>query len=63
MEEKMTEQEFYAFLGYIEAAIADDKRTTDFINKIHKLTELLDETDQDDHFGTQYWRYRLGWEK
>lgn len=53
----MKKQDFYAFLGYIEAAMADDKRTTDFINLVHKLIEMLDETDQDDYFSTEGWKH------
>lgn len=30
-------------------------------DKLLQLEALLDEADQDDYFGTEGWRYRLGW--
>jgi len=31
--------------------------------KLQELIEWLDEIDEDDFFGTEGWRHRLGWDE
>ena len=59
----MNESEFNNFLGHIEAALAHDSRTIDFIDRVSEIISMLDESDQDDYFGSEGWRHRIGWDE
>lgn len=34
----------------------------DFLQIIQQFESMLDEADEDDYFGTEGWRHRLGWD-
>ena len=59
----LSKEQFYAFLGYLEARLADDERTSDFIEAIYKIIEMVEEASCEDFYGTQGWEYRLGWDE
>lgn len=58
----LSKEMFFAYLGYIEAALADDARTEDFINTIHKLLEMIEEASQEDFYGSEGYEHALGWD-
>lgn len=45
-----------------KALIKDMDRDT-LLETIEEMIDLLDEGDQDDTFGTEGWRHRLGWDE
>lgn len=55
----MTEKEFCKILGKLEAQGGYEE----FVANIESMMSMLDETDEDDTFGTQGWRYHFGWEQ
>lgn len=57
----LTKEQFYNYLGYIEAAMAHDERTTGFIETVHEIIGLVEEASCEDFYGTQGYEYRLGW--
>lgn len=59
----MNESEFDRFIGYLEAYMADDDRVEKFIECIGEMQSMLDDADQDDYFGSEGWRHRIGWDE
>lgn len=53
----MDERDFNKFLG----AILDHRGGQEFAEIVDKMIDLLDDADEDDHFGSQGWRYMVGW--
>jgi hypothetical protein len=59
----MTETEYGIALGKILAGCAlKDEEANGFFETVLKFTDMLDEGDCDDVFGTNGWRHRMGWD-
>ena len=59
----LSKENFYAFLGYVEAAMADDERTADFLSTIFEIMVMLEEASQEDFYGSEGFEHRLGWDE
>jgi hypothetical protein len=46
-----------------EAAMVKTMSEDELRSTITEMIKLLDEGDQDDTFGTEGWRHRLGWDE
>jgi hypothetical protein len=46
----------------IDKALIDTMGEDDLREMMAAMIELLDDGDQDDTFGTEGWRHRLGWD-
>jgi len=57
----MNYTEFLMFTGKISSEYGS--KGEEFRHLILALLVMLDETDQDDYFGTQGWKYHFGWEE
>jgi len=55
----MSENEFWKLLGAIEAR---EHLGEEFVAAVNEMIGMLDSADMDDYFGTEGWRYNLGWE-
>ena len=60
----MTEREYNIAIGKLMGgALVDTDEIMRFIDVLSRFESLLNQTDQDDYFGTQGWRYLMGWEE
>lgn len=46
-----------------DKALIKDMDRDQLLETIEEMIGLLDEGDQDDMFGTEGWRHRLGWDE
>lgn len=59
----LSKEQFYAFLGYIECAMADDERIDGFLETIEKIMSMVEEASQEDFYGTEGFEHALGWDE
>ena len=59
----MTEKEYNICLGKIIAGKPLDEDTAQsLVSLLSRFEDMLDDTDQEDYFGTEGWRHYVGWE-
>jgi len=58
--ELRTEKELDMIRGKMLVAAATQKELHDFLTYVATLEGLLEEADNDDYFGTEGWRHRIG---
>lgn len=58
----MTEKEYNIAIGKIlSGKPLSDEEANLFIETLGEFENMLDEGDQDDYYGTEGWRHRMGW--
>lgn len=58
----MTEKEYNKALALLGAGkCLPDHTAQQLIDVVEKMERMLDESDQDDYFSTEGWRYHFGW--
>ena len=60
MSQHISEDEFQKMLGAIELSHGEKGKA--FVEKVEQMKSMLDETDEDDYFGTEGWKRHFGWE-
>lgn len=59
----MTEKEYNKALALLGAnKCLDDSTAQNFISVVETMERMMDDADCEDAFGTQGWRYHLGWD-
>jgi hypothetical protein len=57
------EIDFHLMLRQIEKTLNEgDEEGTKFVDDIYDMMDLLNEGDDNDYYGTEGWKHRLGWE-
>jgi len=46
----------------MESLNATKEEVVDFMAIVDKLMDMIEEANGDDYYGTQGWKYTLGWE-
>ena len=49
--------------GKLEVNRASDKDIKYFLDYVAKLEELVEEASQEDFYGTEGWKHRIGWDE
>lgn len=59
----ISEKQFYKLLGKIQAGkpLTEDE-FSNFEEVIDSMTDLMNDADSDDAFGTEGWKHRMGWD-
>jgi hypothetical protein len=58
--ELRSESELDMIRGKMMVAAATDKEQRDFLTYVASIEGLLEEADNDDYFGSEGWRHRIG---
>jgi len=59
----MSQSEYYKLFGEISAGGSPDiEELSAFLRIVSEMESMLDEADEDDYFGTEGWKHRLGWD-
>lgn len=57
-----SESDFNVIRGKMLVNHQSQEELFDFLATIAEMEAMLDESDEDDYFGTEGWRHRLGWD-
>jgi hypothetical protein len=59
----MTEKEFNVCIGKILAGKGlSEEDAINFVEDVNEMQSMLDDGDQEDYFGSEGWRHRMGWD-
>ena len=57
-----TEREINEIRGRIKIAMATGADLDAFLQYVDQLENLVEEASEDDFYGTEGWRHRMGWD-
>jgi len=58
----VSEQKIDEIRGKMLVAAATSNELNDFLRYVSKLESLVEEASMEDFYGTEGWRYKIGWD-